>query len=132
MSLVVLVLYMFYYHKIFSVTFDENFARATGIHTGAYNVLMAVVTAVVIVVAMNIVGSLLVSALIIFPALSAMRVFKNYKSVFVCSAIFGVLSAFAGILISIVASTPVSATIVAIDIALFLIFCVIGFALHRE
>lgn len=132
MSLVVLVFYMFYYHKIFSVTFDENFARATGIHTGAYNVLMAVVTAVVIVVAMNIVGSLLVSALIIFPALSAMRVFKNYKSVFVCSAIFGVLSAFAGILISIVASTPVSATIVAIDIALFLIFCVIGFALHRE
>ena len=132
MSLVVLVFYMFYYHKIFSVTFDENFARATGIHTGAYNVLMAVVTAVVIVVAMNIVGSLLVSALIIFPALSAMRVFKNYKSVFVCSAIFGVLSAFAGILISIVASTPVSATIVAIDIALFLVFCVIGFALHGE
>ncbi|MGN0390288.1 MAG: metal ABC transporter permease [Wujia sp.] len=132
MSLVVLVFYMLYYHKIFSVTFDENFARATGIHTGAYNILMAVVTAVVIVVAMNIVGSLLVSALIIFPALSAMRVFKNYKSVFVCSAIFGVLSAFAGILISIVASTPVSATIVAIDIALFLIFCVIGFALHRE
>ena len=132
MSLVVLLFYVFYYHKIFSVTFDENFARATGIHTGAYNVLMAIVTAVVIVVAMNIVGSLLVSALIIFPALSAMRVFKNYKSVFICSAIVGVLSALIGILISIVASTPVSATIVAIDIFLFIVFCVIGFALHRE
>ena len=132
MSLLVLVFYILYYHKIFSVTFDENFARATGIHTGAYNVLMAVVTAVVIVVAMNIVGSLLVSALIIFPALSAMRVFKNYKSVFICSAVYGVVSSGVGILISIAASTPVSATIVAIDIVLFVIFSIIGIALHRE
>lgn len=131
-SLLVLVFYILYYHKIFSVTFDENFARATGIHTGAYNVLMAVVTAVVIVVAMNIVGSLLVSALIIFPALSAMRVFKNYKSVFICSAVYGVVSSGVGILISIAASTPVSATIVAIDIVLFVIFSIIGIALHRE
>ena len=128
MSLLVLVFYILYYHKIFSVTFDENFARATGIHTGAYNVLMAVVTAVVI----NIVGSLLVSALIIFPALSAMRVFKNYKSVFICSAVYGVVSSGVGILISIAASTPVSATIVAIDIVLFVIFSIIGIALHRE
>ena len=125
MSLLVLVFYILYYHKIFSVTFDENFARATGIHTGAYNVLMAVV-------AMNIVGSLLVSALIIFPALSAMRVFKNYKSVFICSAVYGVVSSGVGILISIAASTPVSATIVAIDIVLFVIFSIIGIALHRE
>lgn len=132
MSLLVLVFYILYYHKIFLVTFDENFARATGIHTGAYNVLMAVVTAVVIVVAMNIVGSLLVSALIIFPALSAMRVFKNYKSVFICSAVYGVVSSGVGILISIAASTPVSATIVAIDIVLFVIFSIIGIALHRE
>ena len=132
MSLLVLVFYILYYHKIFSVTFDENFARATGIHTGTYNVLMAVVTAVVIVVAMNIVGSLLVSALIIFPALSAMRVFKNYKSVFICSAVYGVVSSGVGILISIAASTPVSATIVAIDIVLFVIFSIIGIALHRE
>lgn len=132
MSLLVLVFYILYYHNIFSVTFDENFARATGIHTGAYNVLMAVVTAVVIVVAMNIVGSLLVSALIIFPALSAMRVFKNYKSVFICSAVYGVVSSGVGILISIAASTPVSATIVAIDIVLFVIFSIIGIALHRE
>ena len=132
MSLLVLVFYILYYHKIFSVTFDENFARATGIHAGAYNVLMAVVTAVVIVVAMNIVGSLLVSALIIFPALSAMRVFKNYKSVFICSAVYGVVSSGVGILISIAASTPVSATIVAIDIVLFVIFSIIGIALHRE
>lgn len=132
MSLLVLVFYILYYHKIFSVTFDESFARATGIHTGAYNVLMAVVTAVVIVVAMNIVGSLLVSALIIFPALSAMRVFKNYKSVFICSAVYGVVSSGVGILISIAASTPVSATIVAIDIVLFVIFSIIGIALHRE
>lgn len=132
LSCLVLAFYLFYYHKIFSVTFDEEFARATGIHTGAYNVLMAIVTAVVIVIAMNIVGSLLVSALIIFPALSAMRVFRNYKSVICCSAIFGVVSAFFGIVISIVASTPVSATIVAIDLFGFLVFCLLGFVLHRE
>ncbi|MGN0367838.1 MAG: metal ABC transporter permease [Wujia sp.] len=132
LSCLVLAFYLLYYHKIFSVTFDEGFARATGIHTGAYNVLMAVVTAVVIVIAMNIVGSLLVSALIIFPALSAMRVFRNYKSVICCSAIFGVVSAFFGIVISIVASTPVSATIVAIDLFGFLVFCLLGFVLHRE
>ena len=131
-SLVVVAFFIIFYNRIFSVTFDENFARATGIHTGAYNVLMAVVTAVVIVVAMNIVGSLLVSALIIFPALSAMRVFKNYKSVFICSAVYGVVSSGVGILISIAASTPVSATIVAIDIVLFVIFSIIGIALHRE
>lgn len=132
LSCLVLAFYLLYYHKIFSVTFDEEFARATGIHTGAYNVLMAIVTAVVIVIAMNIVGSLLVSALIIFPALSAMRVFRNYKSVICCSAIFGVVSAFFGIVISIVASTPVSATIVAIDLFGFLVFCLLGFVLHRE
>ena len=132
LSCLVLAFYLLYYHKIFSVTFDEEFARATGIHTGAYNVLMAIVTAVVIVIAMNIVGSLLVSALIIFPALSAIRVFRNYKSVICCSAIFGVVSAFFGIVISIVASTPVSATIVAIDLFGFLVFCLLGFVLHRE
>ena len=132
LSIVVVAIFILFYNKIFAVTFDENFARATGIHTGAYNVLMAVVTAVVIVVAMNIVGSLLVSALIIFPALSAMRVFKNYKSVFICSAVYGVVSSGVGILISIAASTPVSATIVAIDIVLFVIFSIIGIALHRE
>lgn len=126
MSVLVLLFYVVYYHKIFSVTFDENFARATGIHTGAYNVLMAVVTAVVIVVAMNIVGSLLVSALIIFPALSAMRVFKNYKSVVICASLFGIFSSLLGIVISILADAPVSATIVAVDIVLFGTFSLIG------
>lgn len=132
MSVLVLAFYLIYYHKLFSVTFDENFARATGIHTGAYNVLMAVVTAVVIVVAMNIVGSLLVSALIIFPALSAMRVFKNYKSVMLCASIFGVVSALLGIILSILADAPVSATIVAVDIVAFVGFVVAGWVLKID
>ena len=85
------LVYIFFYHKIFAVTFDENFARATGVKANIYNLLIAVVTAVIIVLSMNLVGSLLISALIIFPALSAMRVFKSFKSVTVCSAIISVV-----------------------------------------
>lgn len=126
LSVLVVAVFMFFYNKIFSVTFDESFARATGTKAGLYNLLIAVVIAVIIVLAMNLVGSLLISALVIFPALSAMRVFKSFKAVTVCSAAFSVVCALLGILISILAGTPVGSTIVAADIAGFLIFFVIG------
>ena len=126
MSALVLVIFTFFYNKIFAVTFDESFAAATGTPTGIYDMIIAVVTAVVIVLAMNLVGSLLTSALIVFPTLSAMRVFKSYKRVVVCSAALSVFCAVFGILFSILVSTPVGATIVAADILAFIIFSGLG------
>lgn len=121
LSIAVVVLFILFYNKIFAVTFDESFAEATGTNANAYNLLIAVVIAVIIVLAMNLVGSLLISALIIFPALSAMRLFRSFKMVTVCSAVLSVLCAFAGILISILAGTPVGSTIVAADVLVFAI-----------
>ena len=126
LSVVVVAIFILFYNKIFAVTFDENFARATGTRANAYNLLIAVVIAVIIVLAMNLVGSLLISALVIFPALSAMRLFKSFRSVTISAAVLSVLSATAGILISILAGTPVGSTIVAGDIAVFLISYGIG------
>jgi len=126
LSVVVVLLYLLFYHKIFAVTFDENFAKATGIHAQTYNLFIAVTTAFVIVLAMNLVGSLLISALIIFPALSAMRVFKSFRSVILCSVGISIFGAVVGILLSILASTPVGATIVAVDIGIFFVFLLIG------
>lgn len=126
MSAVVMILFVFFYNRIFNVTFDENFAKAVGSNTGAYNLLIAVVIAVIIVLAMKLVGSLLISALVIFPALSAMKVFKSFKSVTVCSGIIAVSAAVIGMLISIMAGTPVGATIVAVDVAVFAIFSIVG------
>ena len=126
MSILVLVVFTLFYNKIFAITFDENFASATGTPTGVYDLVVAVVTAVVIVLAMNLVGSLLTSALIVFPTLSAMRVFKSYKRVVICSAALSVLCAVFGILFSILASTPVGETIVAADILAFVFFSGIG------
>ncbi len=126
LSVLVIVIFALFYHKIFAVTFDESFAFATGIRARAYNLLLAAVISVIIVLAMNLVGSLLISALIIFPALSAMRVFRSFRSVIICSAIFSVVCTAAGILISVIASTPVGATIVAADIAGFAAFSVAG------
>lgn len=126
MSILVLVVFTLFYNKIFAITFDENFASATGTPTGVYDLVVAVVTAVVIVLAMNLVGSLLTSALIVFPTLSGMRVFKSYKRVVICSAALSVLCAVFGILFSILASTPVGATIVAADILAFVFFSGIG------
>ena len=119
MSAVVLIVYAMFYNRIFAVTFDEDFARATGTRTDAYNLLIAVITAVVIVLAMNLVGSLLISALVIFPALSAMRLFHSFGAVTVCSAVTAVISAAAGIVISILAGTPVGSTIVAVQVLVF-------------
>ncbi len=126
LSLAVVVIFVLFYHKIFAVTFDESFAKATGIKADQYNLLIAVVIAVIIVLAMNLVGSLLISALVIFPALSAMRMFGSFRAVTICSAVLSVICAFLGIMISIVAGTPVGSTIVAVDVAAFAICYVIG------
>ena len=126
LSIVVVAIFILIYNKIFAVTFDENFAKATGTRANAYNLLIAVVIAVIIVLAMNLVGSLLISALVIFPALSAMRLFKSFRSVTISAAVMSVISATAGILISILAGTPVGSTIVAVDIAVFLVSYGIG------
>ena len=126
LSIVVVAIFILFYNNIFAVTFDENFAKATGTRANAYNLLIAVVIAVIIVLAMNLVGSLLISALVIFPALSAMRLFKSFRSVTISAAVMSVISATAGILISILAGTPVGSTIVAVDIAVFLVSYGIG------
>ncbi len=131
MAALVLLIYVLFYRQIFAVTFDEDFAAATGINTRAYNLLIATVTAIVIVIAMNLVGSLLISALVIFPALAAMRVFKNFKAVILCSAVVGVAAAFLGILLSFMPSptgkaVPMGATIVAVNLGVFVIFALIG------
>jgi zinc transport system permease protein len=126
LSVIVVLFFVLFYNKIFSVTFDESLAQATGQRAGLYNLLIAIVIAVIIVVAMQLVGSLLISALVIFPALSAMRVFKSFKSVTVCAAIVSVVCALIWLLTSILAGTPVGSTIVAVDIVVFIIFSVIG------
>ena len=125
LSLAVVALFIVFYNRIFAVTFDEDFARAAGTRVEAYNLLIAVVVAVIIVLAMNLVGSLLISALIIFPALSAMRLFKSFRSVTICSAALSVSCALAGMLVSIVGGTPVGSTIVAVDIAVFAVCALI-------
>lgn len=130
MAIIVLAVFILFYNKIFSVTFDENFAKATGIKSDSYNLMIAIITAIIIVLAMNLVGSLLISALIIFPALSAMRLFKSFKSVIICSAVISVICAGSGVILSILFSTPVGATIVTADLAVFLIFSGIS-AVHK-
>lgn len=119
MSVLVVAVFILFYNKIFAVTFDESFARAAGTRAGLYNLLIAVVVAVIIVLAMNLVGSLLISALVIFPALSAMRMFKSFRSVTICAAVLSVFCALLGILASILAGTPVGSTIVAVQIGAF-------------
>ena len=126
LSVVILLIFVLFYQKIFAVTFDEDFARAVGTNAGRYNLIIAVVVAVIIVLAMNLVGSLLISAFVIFPALSSMRLFHTFFSVTVCSAVLSVLCALSGILLSVLAGTPVGATVVAMDAAAFLACCLAG------
>ena len=132
LSIVVLLTFVLFYHKIFAITFDENFARATGVNVNLFNLLIAIIIAVIIVLAMNLVGALLVSALVVFPALSAMRVFKSFFSVTIAAAIISVVCSLAGILVAILAGTPVGSTIVAMDIAAFLICYIINFIRSRR
>lgn len=121
LSIVVVAIFLLFYNKIFAVTFDETFAKAVGTNVERYHLLIAVVIAVIIVLAMNLVGSLLISALIIFPALSAMRLCKNFRAVTICSVVLSVSCAALGILISVLAGTPVGSTIVAVDLTAFIL-----------
>ena len=126
MSAVVVAAFILLYNRIFAVTFDESFARSMGIRTELYNLPIAVIVAVIIVLAMKLVGSLLISALVIFPALSAMRIFKSFKEVTVCACALSVVCSLAGILISVIGGTPVGSTIVGVQIIVFIFFWLAG------
>jgi hypothetical protein len=125
LSIAVITIFVVFYHKIFAVTFDENFFKATGVKTDRYNLLIAVIIALIIVLGMNLVGSLLISALVIFPALSAMRLIENFKGVIICSIIISVFCAFFGIITSMMFSTPVGSTIVMANLIVFILSCLI-------
>ena len=126
LSVLVFIGFLFFYHKIFCVTFDESFARAVGMKVDLYHLMIAVMIAVIIVLAMNLVGSLLISALVIFPALSAMRLFKSFRDVTVFAVIMSLICTLTGILVSLLYSTPVGSTIVTVDAAGFLICFFVG------
>ena len=131
LSCIVIFCFVLFYNKIFCITFDENFARATGVNTALFNLLIAVIVATIIVLAMNLVGALLVSALVVFPALSAMRVFKSFFSVTVAAATISVICSLIGIVVAILAGTPVGSTIVAADIVAFGLFYSISMILGK-
>jgi zinc transport system permease protein len=126
LSITVMVLFILFYNKLFAITFDETFAKAGGIKTGLYNMLIALLTAVTIVLGMRLMGAMLISSLIIFPALSSMRVFKKFKSVTVCSALVSILCFFTGVVLSYVYATPTGASVVAINIIIFVLFWLVG------
>lgn len=128
----ILILYLLFYNKIFAVTFDENFARATGAHASVYNMVMACLTAVTIVIGMRLVGSLLISSLILFPPLTAMRVYKTFRRVVVLSAVLGVACVTAGILLSFLLDVPASACIVLVNLAAYLLFSLAGWAASQS
>ena len=127
LSVIVILLFVLFYHKIFAVTFDENFAKATGTRANLYNLIIALLTALTIVVGMRIMGTLLISSLIIFPSLTSMRLCKTFKTVVVCSAVLSVLCFVVGITASFLYETPTGASIVAANIIAFLLFWMIGF-----
>ncbi len=126
LAVLVLVIFVFFYTKIFAITFDESFAKATGIAANAYNMLIALLTAMTVVIGMRLMGSMLISSLIIFPALSSMRVYKSFKSVTICSGVISIITFFAGITISYAAEAPCGASIVCVNVVTFLIFFIIG------
>ena len=125
LSIAVLVLFVVFYHKLFAVTFDESFSRATGLKVDRYNTLLAILTALTIVVGMRMMGAMLISSLVIFPALTAMRLFRSFRAVVTCAAVTSVVCFCAGLTISFVWSTPVGATVVAADLTLFLLACLV-------
>ncbi len=126
LSVAVIFVFIFFYNKLFAVSFDEDFAASCGTRINFYNTLIAIVTAVTVVVAMNLLGALLVSALVIFPALSAMRIFKTFKQVTVCAACISLFNALIGIAASLLMASPIGPTIVVADLATFLICGLIG------
>ncbi len=125
-SVLVIFVYIFFYNKIFAVTFDEDFAKATGVKAGLYNLTLAVTIGVIVVLGMKLVGSLLISALVIFPSLSAMRIFKSFKAVSVCAVCLSVVSATVGFVISVLLSTPLGATVVAVNLVVFIVSLFLG------
>lgn len=131
LSAIVIVLFVFFYHKIFAVTFDESFARATGTRANIYNMIIALLTALTIVVGMRIMGTLLISSLIIFPALTSMRLCKTFRSVILCSAVLSVICFVVGMSASFLYETPTGASIVAANIAAFLLFWLVGLVKRR-
>ena len=132
LSSVVLVLYLFFYSRIFAVTFDESFAKATGINAGMYNMLIALLTAVTIVLGMRLVGSLLISSLIVFPAITSMRLFKSFRSVVISSAVISVVTFLTGIMASYIYATPAGASVVTFNIILFFVFSFTGYVTRRN
>nr|MBQ4319635.1 metal ABC transporter permease [Clostridia bacterium] len=132
LSVNVLAIYVLFYNKIFAVTFDENFAKATGTRTGIYNMLIAFLTAITIVLGMRLMGSMLISSLIIFPSLSAMRLFKSFRGVVIVSAIISIFSFIAGIVISYMYGSPAGASVVTVNIAVFVVFYVVGSIIGRS
>ncbi len=132
LAVAVIAMFIFFYNKIFAITFDESFARATGTKAELYNMMIALLTALTIVIGMRLMGSMLISSLIIFPALCAMRVFKSFISVTICSAVISVFSFVAGMTISYMADTPCGASIVCVNIIVFAVFFVVGSILRRN
>lgn len=132
LAVLVLVLFVFFYTKIFAITFDENFAKATGTKAGMYNMLIALLTALTIVIGMRMMGSMLISSLIIFPALCSMRVFKSFRAVTICSAVISVVTFVAGMVISYEFGTPSGASIVCVNIACFAVFSAVGGIMRRN
>ena len=126
LSVFVLILFIVFYHKIFAITFDETFARATGVKAGVYNTLIAVLTAVTIVLGMRMMGALLISSLIIFPALTSMRVCRTFKSVIINAAVISVVCLIAGVTLSYVAATPAGASVVLANLVMMVLYTVVG------
>lgn len=132
LAAIVLVLFVLFYTKIFAITFDESFARATGTRAGLYNMLIALLTALTIVIGMRMMGSMLISSLIIFPALCSMRVFRSFRAVTICSAVISVVTFVIGMVISYELGTPGGASIVCVNIAAFALFSVAGAVIGRS
>lgn len=126
LSVFVLILFIVFYHKIFAITFDETFARATGVKAGVYNTLIAVLTAVTIVLGMRMMGALLISSLIIFPALTSMRVCRTFKSVIINAAVISVVCLIAGVTLSYVSATPAGASVVLANLVMMVLYTVVG------
>lgn len=126
LSVIVIGMFVVFYNRIFAVTFDETFAKATGVKTDMYNMLIAVLTAVTVVLGMRMMGALLISGLVIFPALTSMRVCKRFKSVIICSAVISVAGFFIGMISSYLLSLPTGASVVIVNILLFGVFSAVG------
>ncbi len=126
LSIAVLALFCLFYHKLFAITFDENFSRATGLKVEVYNTLLSILTALTIVLGMRMMGAMLISSLVIFPALSAMRLFRSFRGVVLCAGVLAVVCFCLGLSGSYLLSTPVGASVVVVNLAVFLLFTLVS------